>query len=363
MTFKQKKFFQPPNNKSRSYLILAAFTTIFALISTSHLVHAAEIKLAWNSSEGATGYNLYCGLESRTYDDIVDVGNNLQHKLTQLSENQLYYCAVTAYNEIGESGYSDEISFKIEPNVTQNEPPTADAGEDQTADEGDTVILDGSYSSDPDDGIETYQWKQIEGKSVDLSDSSAIEPSFVAPEVGAAGDTLVFELTVTDFSGAAASDRVKIYVNDIDDPSGGVDYCESTSWNFHSLWIGSVTFGNYSNASGASSYSDFTSKVIEAERAKTYGVRLSTEPEYSMDLKYWRLWADFNQDGDFDDAGEKLLESSSNDTISQQITIPTAALKGNTRLRIAMGLFGYPNSCGTIYYGEVEDYTLFIGDN
>jgi hypothetical protein len=98
---------------------------------------------------------------------------------------------------------------------TQNESPTADAGKDQTVDTGDTVVLNGFYSLDPDDGIATYQWKQIEGSPVALSDSWDMEPYFVCPKINAANKTLTFKLTVTDYSGAAASDTVNIYVNDV----------------------------------------------------------------------------------------------------------------------------------------------------
>ena len=125
-----------------------------------------------------------------------------------------------------------------------------------------------------------------------------------------------------------------------------------------------MTFGNNSYASGANGYSDFTSKVIEAQKAESYLVELSSEPEYSSNLKYWRVWADFNQDGDFDDPGESLLkERTGSNTISAQITIPSNALEGETRLRISMGAITYPNSCGYIPYGEVEDYTLYIAGN
>ena len=355
---KQKQSFQPYNKKSHLFIFFQLILVITAVFSISQISHAAEVNLAWDSSDQATGYILYYGLESRNYEYMIDVGDNVQHTVTNLSENQLYYFAVTSYNESGESEFSGEISYQTAVNIG-NEPPTADAGEDQTLDAGDTVILDGSYSSDPDDGIATYLWEQIEGTSVELSDSSAIEPSFICPEIDSNGDTLTFRLTVTDYSGVAGSDTVKIYVNDVQN-NQGVDYCEPTILGSYPLGIGNVTLGGFSNSSPAGGYSDFTSTVIEVEKAKSYLVSLSADPEYSMELKYWRVWADFNQDGDFDDPGEKLFESAGVDAISGQITFPTAALEGNTRLRISMGLYGYPNPCGNIYYGEVEDYTLII---
>ncbi|MBW2631825.1 MAG: choice-of-anchor D domain-containing protein, partial [Deltaproteobacteria bacterium] len=47
------------------------------------------------------------------------------------------------------------------PEPLENQPPVADAGSNQTVNEGDTVTLDGSSSSDIDDGIASYQWSQI----------------------------------------------------------------------------------------------------------------------------------------------------------------------------------------------------------
>ncbi len=87
-------------------------------------------------------------------------------------------------------------------NITNgNAPPTADAGPDQTVNEGDTVTLDGSNSTDPDDGIGSYLWKQLGGSQVTLSDPPAAAPTFPAPDVGMSGESLTFQLTVTDGGG------------------------------------------------------------------------------------------------------------------------------------------------------------------
>ena len=40
-------------------------------------------------------------------------------------------------------------------------------------------------------------------------------------------------------------------------------------------------------------------------------------------------------------------------------SVPVTALEGDTRLRVSMGLYNYPN-CGDFVSGEVEDYTLYV---
>ncbi|MDM8523903.1 Ig-like domain-containing protein [Desulfococcaceae bacterium HSG8] len=87
-----------------------------------------------------------------------------------------------------------------------NDPPSADAGQDQTADEGETVMLDTSDSYDPDDGIAAYLWEQTDGTEVILSDETASHPEFAAPDAGPDGVSLVFRLTVTDHGGLQSSD-------------------------------------------------------------------------------------------------------------------------------------------------------------
>jgi hypothetical protein len=95
-----------------------------------------------------------------------------------------------------------------------NNPPAADAGPDQTVDQGIGVTLDGSFSSDPDDGddIASYQWIQVSGTLVTLSDSTAVQPSFTTSGVEQEGESLSFELTVIDNGGLQASDTCIVNV-------------------------------------------------------------------------------------------------------------------------------------------------------
>ncbi|MFC1859076.1 hypothetical protein ACFL9U_13795 [Thermodesulfobacteriota bacterium] len=106
---------------------------------------------------------------------------------------------------------------------------TSNAGPDQTVDEGALVTLDGSSSSGT---IESYGWVQTAGISVDLSNDSVMQPTFIAPEVGVGGESLTFELTVTDDIGRMSTDSVTVHIanvvlaGDIDD-SGNVDLADA----------------------------------------------------------------------------------------------------------------------------------------
>ena len=87
-----------------------------------------------------------------------------------------------------------------------NEPPVANAGPDQTVNftKGRTtpVTLDGSASTDPEDGIVSYVWSEA-GQTVG---SGAIVTVELAKGV------YTFTLTVTDDHGATSSDSVVVTV-------------------------------------------------------------------------------------------------------------------------------------------------------
>ena len=105
-------------------------------------------------------------------------------------------------------------NHSIDVNFALNQfPPAADAGAPQIVEEGETVMLDASQSSDPNDAVITYEWAQLSGSPVWLSDENAVRPTFVAPPI-TEDTTVVFQLTVSDSGGLSDADTVEITIKE-----------------------------------------------------------------------------------------------------------------------------------------------------
>ena len=136
----------------------------------------------------------------------------------------------------------------VPPPPTENKPPTADVGPDQTgAREGALVALDGSVSSDPDDDPLRYRWNQLSGVPVVLSSQNIVNPIVTAPEGLTTEAVLQFRLLVTDPEGLFDSDTVTIKVDPEAEPPLSGDW----TYYFPHLAVGAgwqttITSINYS---------------------------------------------------------------------------------------------------------------------
>ena len=71
--------------------------------------------------------------------------------------------------------------------INPNGAPVAVAGPDQSVSEGDTVILDGTASYDPEGDVLNYQWTLLRlpaGSTATLSDPTAASPRLTADQAG-----------------------------------------------------------------------------------------------------------------------------------------------------------------------------------
>ncbi|TKG95744.1 T9SS type A sorting domain-containing protein [Puteibacter caeruleilacunae] len=203
------------------------------------------------------------------------------------------------------------------------------------------------------EGIERYEarYKEIdtnEWSTVSFADNEALLTNLIP------GGYYNFQLRSICANGEELYHSVSLHFR---------TYCDVAASNSDNEWIDFVTIGAISNGSGNSNgYGDFRDMVTNVKPGS--GVSIGLQSGQVSDFpKYWRIWADFNRDGDFDDENELAGEgiSASNGIYETTINIPEDALPGNTLLRIAMRYNSYPDVCASFEYGEIEDYSINIG--
>lgn len=108
-------------------------------------------------------------------------------------------------------GTLDRWSLRLTLQPTGNRTPVANVGADQQVSSNQTVILDGSQSSDPDGDPISYRWIQVEGPPVQLNGPYSDKPNFAAPHVQE-NTALAFQLTVSDGQTVSQPAVIKITV-------------------------------------------------------------------------------------------------------------------------------------------------------
>ncbi|MGN6617706.1 MAG: M4 family metallopeptidase [Ilyomonas sp.] len=129
------------------------------------------------------------------------------------------------------------------------------------------------------------------------------------------------------------------------------------------MFIKKVEFGSISYQSGNNGgYGNFTGKSTNAAKGSFIQIKLTPGYPSTVYSVFWTAYIDYNQDGDFDDANETVVATSiaSSAVLSRYVYIPTTAKTGKTRMRIQMSYYGGEGPCGSLIYGEVEDYSVKI---
>ncbi len=140
------------------------------------------------------------------------------------------------------------------------------------------------------------------------------------------------------------------------------DYCDATSTNTNYEFIQSVEVNGQANNSGNDGgYGDYTGSPL-ATLSATNDLTLTPGFVNSSYAENWRVWIDFNKDGDFDDAGEQVYAGTSSSTTPLVGTFSAPSGTGTTTMRIVMEWNSTPEACGSFTYGEVEDYTVALND-
>ncbi len=143
-----------------------------------------------------------------------------------------------------------------------------------------------------------------------------------------------------------------------------ITYCTSTSSITTDEKIGKVVFGTISNTStGTAGYENFTALSTNAVRGTAYTITITPSWTSTVYKEGYAVWIDYNGNGVFTDAGEKVWTKAASTTtpVTGTFTIPATATLGATRMRVQMDYNATPtSSCQAFTYGQVEDYTVNI---
>ncbi len=148
---------------------------------------------------------------------------------------------------------------------------------------------------------------------------------------------------------------------------GGTAYCTSGALYDADTRIDRVTLGSFeiNTASGCTTYRDFTDRIatVEIGQAVPFSVKIGSC--FGAEDAVVKAYIDWNNDGDFNDAGEQVASSAvltKGNELTATIQVP-ATVKANdvSRLRIVLVETSNANevkACGTYSKGETQEYLV-----
>lgn len=181
-------------------------------------------------------------------------------------------------------------------------------------------------------------------------------------------------VTTVNLTGLTANSTYYVYVRN--DCGGGnysswtaqvvflTGYCTATSTgttyyiNDFSTTGGTANITNNASGFSATGYGNFTASAVSQQQ---YGT-VNFSSVFTGGTFGCNIWIDWNDDLDFNDAGEKVYASASYvSTATGTITVPGTAAVGNHRMRVRINYSATdPSACGSISSGETEDYTFTV---
>jgi hypothetical protein len=147
------------------------------------------------------------------------------------------------------------------------------------------------------------------------------------------------------------------------------EFCASLGESSFFEFINAVEIGEFESVTGNNGgYALFEESGMELMRVVQYEATVTPGFSGFSYPQFVRVWIDFNQDGVF--TPQELVLSStqgSPDVVSGLIDIPSDALLGSTRMRVAQKFVGTTSAsvgaCEVFEEGETEDYCITILDN
>ena len=306
-----------------------------------------SLDLNWDASTdnvGVAGYDVYQN------GSLLTNTTNTYYNVSGLTSGTSYSYYVIAKDAVeNESDASNTVNITT---LTDTEAPTAPANLSSLNITVSSVDLSWNASSDnvAVTGYDVYK----DGAYLASTSNTSYSVSGLS-----VATTYVFYVKAKDAAENVSAASSTLNVTTLDEV---IDYCDLQGNSINFEWIDVFGLNDLYNTSGANGgYGDFTNLTANVSLGTSYTATLSAAYKRRAYTEYWNVWIDFNIDGEFTSDEIVIQGTVSDDAIyTATVDIPSTATIGQTRLRAAMSDAGYPSSCGSFKYGEVEDYTVNI---
>ncbi|WP_435260985.1 GEVED domain-containing protein [Tenacibaculum sp. nBUS_03] len=234
-----------------------------------------------------------------------------------------------------------------------------------------TIVPKGVSTSGVSETGATVKWTAVSGATYDVRYRKVGTSSWTTKQSSSASviltglsDSTKYQVQVRSKCSSGYS-KYSFSVNFSTNLGVKATYCASKGNSVAYEWIDYVSFGGMTNTTSRNGgYGDFTSKVATVAQGSTNQLVVSAGFRSSAYNEYFTIWIDYNKNGIFE-SREKVASgnSKSSGKISSNITIPSSASLGQTRMRVSMKYNAASTPCETFTEGEVEDYTVNITAN
>jgi len=317
---------------------------------TASNITQTTVDLSWTASTdnvGVTGYDVYQGAS------LLGTVTSTSASITGLTASTAYSFSVKAKDAAGNiSPASNTV------NVTTLSPPDTQAPTAPTnlvASNITTTTVDLSWTASTDNvgvvGYDVYQGASLLGT---VTGTAASVTGLTA------STSYTFSVKAKDAAGNISPASNTVNVTTL---ASTITYCNSQGNSTVDEWIQRVQLGSINNNSGNNGgYANYTNLSTTLVKGTSNTITITPAWSGTKYREAYRVWIDYNQDGDFNDSGEQVYSRSRTNatSVSGSFTVPAAALNGATRMRVSMKYNANPTSCEAFAYGEVEDYTVVI---
>jgi agmatine/peptidylarginine deiminase/chitodextrinase len=314
--------------------------------------NATTTNLSWTASTDNVSVIAYDVYQGTTLKATV---TTTSYSVTGLTASTAYSFTVKAKDVAGNiSGASSAVSITTTAAATDTQAPTAPTNLAASGTAATTTNLAWTASTD-----------NVSVTAYDVYQGTTLKATVTTTSYSFTGLTAstAYSFTVKAKDAAGNISGASNIVNVTTLAPTTATYCTSKGTDASGEVIKTVAFASINNSSTATiGFENFTTTSTSITKGTSYSITITPQWFYGAYAEGYAVFIDYNNDGDFADAGEKVFTKSATTatSITGNIIIPTTATVGSTRMRVAMKYNGIPTACETFSYGQVEDYTVNI---